>query len=92
MRGERGEGRATRLAPTAPTTRTMNTYRLLSTPMVNTPGIVAWAINAYRFPRDRKVIREVMASYPGLPEDVIEGLLDKSIPYTVEGETVIIIH
>jgi hypothetical protein len=70
----------------------MNTYRLLSTPMVHTPGILAWAINAYRFPKDRKAIRKVMESYPGLPDEIIDGLLSKSIPYTVEGETVIIRH
>jgi hypothetical protein len=74
------------------TPTTMNTYRLLSTPMVHTPGIVAWAINAYRFPKDRKVIRKVMESYPGLPAEIIDGLLSKVIPYKVEGETVIIIH
>jgi len=68
----------------------MNTYRLLSSELVHTLGIVKWAINAYRFPRDRKVIRKVMASYYGLPTHIIDGLLSGEIPYTIEGDAVVI--
>jgi len=48
----------------------MPTYRLGSSPLVHAPGLIAWAINGYAFPRDRTVIlRVVTDTWPGLPEE-----------------------
>lgn len=66
------------------------TYRLQSSPMVYSPGILAWAMNAYHFPKDRPQILKVMTeTYAGVPEDKMDALLMGHIPYTVEDEAVV---
>lgn len=66
-----------------------HTYRLQSTDMIYTPGIVAWAKNGYAFKDDRpKLVRLMVESY-GLHEDVADGLLSGEIPYTVEDDMVV---
>lgn len=65
------------------------TYRLLSSPMVSAPGLVAWAINGYAFKRDRKVLLNVITSTWGIPKGAAASLLSKSVPYTTDGETVV---
>lgn len=68
----------------------MPTYNLGSSPLVHAPGLVAWAINAYAFPRDQNVtLRVVTETWPGFPAEHAPLLLAKSLPYTVDGETVI---
>ncbi len=67
----------------------MATYRLVSSPAVHTPGIVAWAINGYHFEDDRPQLRKVIVETYSLPESAADQLLSKSVPYTVEGETVV---
>ena len=37
----------------------MTTYRLASNGLCHTPGILAWAINGYAFPRDRAKLTAV---------------------------------
>ena len=45
------------------------TYRLASSTLVHTPGLVAWATNGCHFEDDRPQIMKVMtATYPGVPE------------------------
>jgi hypothetical protein len=69
---------------------TDTTYRLLSTPMIYTPGILAWAINGYHFPEDRPQILKIMTeTYSVVPEDKMDALLMGYIPYTVEDEAVV---
>lgn len=66
------------------------TYRLQSSPMVYTPGILAWAMNGYYFPEDRPMILKIMTeTYAGVPEDRMDALLKGDIPYTIEDETVV---
>lgn len=68
----------------------MTTYRLGSSGLVHTPGIIAWAINGYAFPRDRKTMMKVIGeTFPSVPAPAIEKLLSKAVPYAVEDETVV---
>lgn len=68
----------------------MPTYKLGSSPLVHAPGLVAWAINAYAFPRDQNVtLRVVTETWQGFPAEHARLLLAKSLPYQVDGETVI---
>lgn len=68
----------------------MTEYRLGSSSLVHTPGLVAWAINGYYFADDRpKLLNSMCLSFPTVPHTAIEQLLSKSVPYTVEDETVV---
>lgn len=64
------------------------TYRLASTPGISAPGIVRWAINGYKFKRDRKKLLDVVAAWP-VPREALKKLLAEEVPYTVEGEVVV---
>ena len=51
----------------------MTTYRLQSSGLVYTPGVIAWAINGYSFPQDRKKMVEVIGgTFPSVPAPAIE--------------------
>ena len=68
----------------------MADYRLGSSPMVHTPGIIAWAINGYHFEADRPQLLKVLTEgFPTVPKEAFESLLRGKTPYTVEDETVI---
>jgi len=68
----------------------MATYRLGSSPLIHTPGVIAWAINGFHFKADRAVLREIVVGmFPQVPGEAIEQLLTTAVPYTVEGETVV---
>ena len=65
-------------------------YRLQSSPMVNTPGLIAWAINGYAINKDRMNILKAMAdTLPGVPVSALQQLLSGAVPYSVEDETVV---
>lgn len=69
----------------------MPIYRLGSSPLVHAPGFIAWAINAYAFPRDRAVILRVLTEmWPGLPEDHARLILSRDLPYRLEDDTVVL--
>jgi hypothetical protein len=65
--------------------------RLHSSEMCNTPGMLRWAKDVFRYPRkqDRENAIWVLVSGYGLPRFVAWGLLDGCIPYTVEGDCVV---
>jgi hypothetical protein len=65
-------------------------YRLQSTSFCHAPGIIRWAINGYKFKRDQKVILDVLSAWETLPQSVAEQLLEEKIPFTVDGDTVIV--
>lgn len=68
----------------------MPTYRLGSSPLINAPGIVAWAINGYAFERDRPILLRVVAEgWPSIPKDHVSMLLSKTVPYAIDGDTVV---
>lgn len=64
------------------------TYRLASTEMVSAPGMTRWAINGYKFKRDRKQMLDVMAAWP-VPREALRKLLAEEVTYTVEGDVVV---
>ena len=67
-------------------------YRLTSSSLVHSPGIVPYFINLYRNGNDKDKLTaiEAMSAYNALPGSVILDLLKEKIEYTVEGDTVII--
>lgn len=68
----------------------MAEYRLGSSALVHTPGLIAWAIKGYHFEEDRTQLLDLMAAtYPGVPRGALEQVLVCKIDYRVEGETVI---
>ncbi len=68
----------------------MTTYRLGSSSMVHTPGIIAWAINGYAFKDDQpQLLKTLCNTWSGIPEEAFKQLLAKEVPYTIEDETVV---
>lgn len=68
----------------------MKEYRLGSSPAVNTPGVIAWAINGYAFEQDRfQILNLIKSIFPTLSTKAVEQLLSEEVPYTIEGETVV---
>jgi hypothetical protein len=63
--------------------------RLTSCSMVNTAGLLRWAMNGYKFKKDRKSLRRVFAEGYGLTDDVAHRLLLGEIPHTIEGDEVV---
>lgn len=61
---------------------------LPSAPMVHTPGLLKWAINGYKFKKDRKAMVRVFVDGYGLTADCVNDLLSEKIPHTVEGNSV----
>ena len=68
----------------------MKTYRIQSTPMIHSPGIFRWIIEAVR-PFDTPKAAELFAAM-GLPEDIAGRLAesDPLIAVSYDGETVIV--
>jgi hypothetical protein len=64
----------------------MTTYRLGSSPMIHTPGMVRWAINGYHFKKDRAYLANVFVAGWGLPKKAVDALLSGKVPYTVNDE------
>lgn len=67
----------------------MATVRLLSGPLFNTPGLLAWATNGYKFERDRERMLDVFRDGYGLSRLEATGLLTGTIPHTIEGDVVV---
>lgn len=67
----------------------MKTYRLKSTSLVHTPGIIAWAVNGAKFKKDRARIIELVSTSYSIPRPIVTKLLDEEIKYVVDNETVI---
>lgn len=65
------------------------TYRLGSSSMVSAPGLVRWAINGAKFPRDRKTVTNVIAQTWSVPMAAATKLVTEAVSFTVEGETVV---
>lgn len=64
----------------------MATYRLGSSGMVHTPGVIAWAINGYAFDADKPKLLKVMTeTYSGVPVAAFRKLLSKKVDYEIEG-------
>ena len=70
-----------------PAVKELVTVELKSTSGVYTPGLIKWAINGYRFKRDRKAMLRVLDSF-GLTKQSATDLLSEKIPHRVEGDSV----
>ena len=67
----------------------MKTYRLGSSPMIHTPGILAWAQNGYQFEEDRPQLLRIMTSaFPSVPPEALDLLLKCEVSHTVVDEVV----
>jgi len=72
------------------------TYALGSNEMVNTPGLLRWAMNGYHFASDRPSLLNVFTSGwsqeenpNNPPKEMFDRLLKGEIPFTVENNAVI---
>jgi len=69
---------------------TPRTYRLGSSQLVYAPGLIKWAMNGYRFERDReRMIDVVRTAYTGLPKPAVAALLSGTVPHAVEADAVV---
>ena len=60
------------------------TVKLLSTEMCDTPSLLRWAINGYRFKQDRAKLRRVLTEGFGLTAKCADDLLSERDPFEVE--------
>ncbi len=68
----------------------MTTYRLTSSPLVHTPGLISWAINGYAFEADQaQMVKVICSTFQQVPADAIRQLLSKAVPFSVEDEAVV---
>jgi hypothetical protein len=70
---------------------TAKRFRLLSTRLVCTPGLLTWAIAGFKGGdrKDRRLMVNLLAgTYPGVTADIAHGLLTGRIPYAVVGDVV----
>ena len=67
----------------------MNTYRLGSGPMVNAPGLIAWAVNGAAFIKDRPVMVRIVSETWGVPADAARKLVTKQVAYKVDHDAVV---
>jgi hypothetical protein len=71
----------------------LKTYRLGSNSLVHAPGVVAFAIDGYRYEKDRQYALDMItACWPVVPEEAARALLSLEAPYTVEGNVVVFTH
>jgi hypothetical protein len=66
---------------------------LESNPMLNTAGLLRWAMNGYKFKRDQKMLRRVFVQgfpHPRLTDEVVDKLLSGELPHRIEGRNVVI--
>jgi hypothetical protein len=64
-----------------------NTYRLNSTEMVYTPGIIRFAQSM--FPTDAPAAVRILRDGYGLPNHIAEALASGYLSYEIDGETVV---
>lgn len=66
-------------------------YRLGSSPAVYAPGMITWLAGHYWHEPDRSALRNVVTStWAGIPDDIVDKVLSKELPYSVDDETVVI--
>lgn len=68
----------------------MKTWRLQSAEMIDAPGMLRWAMNGYKFKKDRKqLLKTFFTGWPGPTEADYHGLLSGTIPHTIVDNCVI---
>lgn len=63
-------------------------YILGSSQLFHAPGIWRWAVNGYKFPRDRAALRKVIVEGWRIPPEVAHDALMGKIPVVVTDSTV----
>jgi hypothetical protein len=56
--------------------------------MVHTPGVIAWAVNGYRFHKDRGNMLNVLTESYNLTVECADALLSGKVEYKVVGDVV----
>jgi hypothetical protein len=56
--------------------------------VVHTPGLLKWAINGYKFKKDRKAMVRVFVDGYNLTPEAANDLLSERIPHRIEGGSV----
>ena len=64
-------------------------YRLGSSALVHTPGVIAWAINGAKFERYKAKMIKLVADTWSIPTHAALALVTEKVPYTVEDEAVV---
>lgn len=65
------------------------TFRMASSPGISSVGVLNWAMNAYKFKRDRKqMVMALSEGWRGPTDDDYHKLLSGEVPYKIDGETV----
>lgn len=64
------------------------TYRIQSSPLLYMPGIMNWAINGYKFDKDRAAIRRVLTDGCNMTQECADALLSERVPFVVVGEDI----
>lgn len=70
-------------------TKAVTTYHMLSSPMIHTPNIVAWAINGYNFEENRDRMIDLLVAGYKLPRHAAKALLSGEVNYSIEGDEVV---
>jgi hypothetical protein len=66
-------------------------FRLQSTSMFHTPGMLLWAINGYKFAKDRPYLLKMwVEGYPGPAQAAYDALLRGQLPWSVDDENAVI--
>jgi hypothetical protein len=66
-------------------------FRLQSTSMFHTPGMLIWAINGYKFKKDRPALLKMwVEGYPGPAKEAYEALLEGKLPWAVDDAAAVI--
>lgn len=66
--------------------------RLKSTSLCNTPGILAWAMNGYKFKSDRRAMAAVFTEGFGLTDQCAHDLLSGKTTHSIEGDSVVFVY
>ena len=72
-----------------PAVKELVTVELKSTSGVYTPGLIKWAINGYRFKRDRKAMVRLFMDGYNLTKRAADDLLSEKIPHDIDGDSVV---
>jgi hypothetical protein len=59
-------------------------FVMMSVPMADAPSILRFAINGYKFKRDRKKMLNIVKSWEGPSDEVYRRLLNGEIEWTVD--------
>ena len=65
-------------------------YTLQSSSLVYAPGVIGYAMRLNEC-GDSENARNIINSWPGLPADVVTGLLDGTVTYSVDSDKEVVV-